>query len=168
MSSRAAVHGVSPCGRTSLPFMAAAPSTALSCCRMGSNSNADAATIANAIAEGSAGVGLLARGSADAAGTCPGAVAAGCVDYVPVAISYSLAAFMIARTSAYSYFGYSSGWFSQCWCWHGEYDAAAACGEPAAPAVRLSAYVWTRQYADCSVMVDTLNATGIISPRQQL
>lgn len=125
--------------------------------------DADSATIANAIAEGTAGVGLLARGSADAAGTCPGAVAAGCVDYVPVSISYSLAAFMVARTSEYSYFGYSSGWFSQCWCWHGEFDAAGACGAPAAAPVRVSPYVWTREYAACSVIVDTKNATGTIN-----
>ena len=131
---------------------------------MGAGAVLDAATIANVLLEGADGVGLVARTSADAAAQCPGA-SAECVDYFKTGVSYGLAAFLVARTSPYSYFGTSSGWYSECWCWHAEYDAAAACGGPVAPAVRTSPFSWTREYEHCTVAVNTTARQGLLSPR---
>ena len=126
---------------------------------MGQGEVLDAASIENSIIEGSAGVGLVARADADAAAQCPSS-SSSCVGYFKTDLNYALAAFLIARTSPYSFFGVSSGWYSQCWCWHQEYDAAAACGEPSAPPQRTGPYTWTRNYAHCKVFVNTSAAQG--------
>ena len=125
---------------------------------MGAGPDADAATIANALLEGAAGVGLVARAGADAAAQCAAACPRGSAS--GPALSYALAAFLVARTSPYSYFGVSAGWYSPCWCDHAEYAAAAACGAPAAPPVRTSAHSWTRAYERCAVTVNTSAAAG--------
>jgi hypothetical protein len=130
---------------------------------MGMGADLDAAFIANVILEGSAGVGFVARASADASAQC--ATTCDTSPYLEVGLSYALAAFLVARTSPYSYFGVSGGWSSGCWCWHGEYDEAAKCGLPAAPAVRTSAHSWTREYERCSVSVNTSAAEGRWAPR---
>ena len=106
----------------------------------GNSADLDAATIANVILEGKSGnVGFIARASADKDAQCGVSLCEqGSVGVVK--LSYSLAAFMIARTSPYSYFGVSAGWYSPCWCWHSEYDEAAKCGTPIAPAIRTSLY----------------------------
>ena len=131
---------------------------------MGLGAVFDAATIANAILEGNAGVGLVARASADAAAQCPGSTPS-CVDYHETDLGYALAAFLVARTSPWSYFGVSSGWYSPCWCWKAEYDAAARCGEPSAPATRTGPYTWSREYANCTVLVNTSASTGTLLPK---
>jgi hypothetical protein len=159
---------------------------------MGQGKELDTATIANALLEGAAGVGLVARAQADANASCPNATtaaegggaagggrdeddddegglrrqrAAAAAQPLP-ALSYSLSAFLIARTSPYSYFGVSTGWYDADWCWHAEYDAAqAACGAPAAAAVRVDLFRWSRAYERCDVDVDTEAATGVITPR---
>ena len=104
----------------------------------------DALMIQNAILEGAAGVGLVARAPADAAAQCAEACPQGSVSKTP--LDFALAAFLVARTSPWSYFGVSAGWYSQCWCWHAEFDAVAACGAPTAHATRTSPYTWTREY----------------------
>ena len=81
---------------------------------MGQGANLDAANIANVLIEGGAGVGFVARSSADADAQC--ATACDAAPWMEVRLSYSLAAFLIARTSPYSYFGVSGGWLSGCWC----------------------------------------------------
>lgn len=126
---------------------------------MGQGATYDAATIANVLLEGAAGVGLIARAPADAAAQCPGDTSS-CDAPAMTELSYALAAFLIARTSPYSYFGVSSGWYSQCWCWHAEYDAAAACGAPTAPPIRTSPFSWTRAYEHCTVSVNTTAQKG--------
>ena len=133
---------------------------------MGQGANLDAANIANVLIEGSAGVGLVARSSADADAQCSTATACDAAPWMEVRLSYALAAFLVARTSPYSYFGVSGGWSSGCWCWHREYDEVSACGAPAAPAVRTSAYSWTREYEHCTVSVNTSAAMGSWTPRR--
>lgn len=125
---------------------------------MGMGKDLDAATIQNVLIEGAAGVGLVARAGADAAAQC----AASCTDgnVGKASLSYALAAFLVARTSPFSYFGVSAGWYSPCWCWHAEFDAVTACGEPTGAAVREGAYAWTRAYERCVVRVNTSDATG--------
>lgn len=125
---------------------------------MGGSAAENAATIANALLEGAAGVGLVARAPAGADAQCAAACPQGSVGKAPLA--FALAAFLVARTSPWSYFGVSSGWYSECWCWHAEYDQAARCGAPAAPAVRTGAYTWTREYAGCRVSVNTSSSEG--------
>ena len=132
---------------------------------MGQGTNLDAANIANALIEGSAGVGLVARASADADAQCSTEAACDVAPWFEVRLSYPLAAFLIARTSPCSYFGVSGGWSSGCWCWHNEYDQVAKCGAPAAPAVRTSAHSWSREYEHCSVSVNTSAAQGSWAPR---
>jgi len=130
---------------------------------MGNGKNIDAAYIANVVLEGARGVGFVARASADAGAQCP--AACDLSPYHPVDLNYALAAFMVARTSPWSYFGVSGGWSSGCWCWHAQYDEAAKCGAPLAPAVRTSPYSWTREYQRCSVAVNTSDGTGALSPK---
>jgi len=130
---------------------------------MGQGADLDAATIANALLEGAAGVGLVARAAAGADAQCPAACAEGGVGRA--SLPYALAAFLVARTSEWSYFGVSAGWYSPCWCWHGAYDAAATCGAPTAPAVRTSAHSWTREYAACRVAVNTSAGEGVVAAR---
>lgn len=125
---------------------------------MGQGRDLDAATIANVLLEGASGVGFVARAGADAAAQCAAVCEQGSVG--AARLSYALAAFLVARTSPWSFFGVSAGWYSPCWCWHPEYDAAAACGAPVAAAVRSSPYTWTRQYEHCDVAVNTSDATG--------
>jgi len=125
---------------------------------MGQGPDLDAATIQNAILEGAAGVGLVARTQADAAAQCAATCTAGYAG--KASLSYALAAFLVARTSPYSYFGVSAGWYSPCWCWHAEFDAASSCGAPVAAAVRASPYAWTREYENCVVKVNTSAMTG--------
>jgi hypothetical protein len=132
---------------------------------MGQGANLDAANIANVIIEGSAGVGFVARASADADAQCSSASACDAAPWFEVRLSYALAAFLVARTSPYSYFGVSGGWSSGCWCWHKEYDEASKCGAPVAPAVRTSAHSWTREYEHCIVSVNTSAAEGSWTPR---
>lgn len=126
-----------------------------------SNPDMDAAMIRNAQLEGESGVGLLARAQADTAAACPGQQ--GPVWAHNVSLSYALAAFMVAKTSAHSWFGMSTGWYDADWCWHNLYDTYARCGAPSAPAVRQSPYSWTRSFTHCQVAVDTKSATGSIS-----
>ena len=128
---------------------------------MGQGADLDAATITNALLEGGGGVGLVARAAAGADAQCDAVCEQGSVG--PARLSYALAAFLVARTSAWSYFGVSAGWYSPCWCWHGEFDAAAKCGAPRAAAVRLSAHAWTRAYEGCTVSVNTSSAEGSLS-----
>ena len=130
---------------------------------MGGGANLDAAYISNVIIEGSAGVGFVARASADAGAQC--ATACDPSPWFEVRLSYALAAFLVARTSPYSYFGVSGGWSSGCWCWHREYDEASKCGAPTAPAVRTGAHSWTREYEHCLVSVNTSAAEGSWAPR---
>ena len=130
---------------------------------MGQGANLDAAYISNVIIEGNAGVGFVARASADAHAQCTTTCDAG--PWFEVGLSYSLAAFLVARTSPYSYFGVSAGWSSGCWCWHSEYDEVSKCGAPTAPAVRTSAHSWTREYEHCVVSVNTSAAEGSWTPR---
>ena len=135
---------------------------------MGQGKEIDTATIADAVIEGSSGVGLVARAASDASSACPGQVCAAVASessFTPPSLSYALAAFLVARTSPYSYFGVSSGWYSACWCWHAEYDDAAACGAPTGAAVRVSLFIWTRNYTSCDVHVDTASATGSFTRR---
>jgi hypothetical protein len=131
---------------------------------MGMGKDLDAAYIADVMIEGNAGVGFVAHASADAAAQC--STACDPSPYFEVNLSYSLAAFLIARTSPYSYFGVSGGWSSGCWCWHSEYDEASRCGLPRAPATRTSAYSWTREYEHCTVKVNTSAAQGSWMPRE--
>ena len=63
--------------------------------------------------------------------------------------------------------GVSAGWYSPCWCWHAEFEAAAACGAPAAAAVRVGPHAWTRAYERCTVAVNTSAATGSFAQQQQ-
>ena len=133
---------------------------------MGQGRDTDAATIANALLLGARGVGLIARGSADSAGACASSSTCASAAYHTAGLAYSLAAFLVARTSPYSYFGYSSGWYSDCWCWHSEFDSAASCGAPTAPAQRTSAFTWTRAYERCDVEVDTSRSHGAWTTRQ--
>ena len=130
---------------------------------MGQGADLDAATIQNALLEGAAGVGLVARAGADAAAQCPAVCPEGSVGRA--SLPYALAAFLVARVSPHSYFGVSAGWYSPCWCWHGEFDAAAACGAPAAAAVRDGPHAWTREYERCLVRVNTSAAAGAFSSR---
>ena len=128
---------------------------------MGQGAVLDAATIANVMLEGATGVGFVARAGADAAAQCATTCPEGSVG--KVSLSYALAAFLIARTSPKSFFGVSAGWYSQCWCWHAEFDAVAACGAPTAHATRTSPYTWTREYEHCHVAVNTSAAEGSFS-----
>lgn len=130
---------------------------------MGQGANLDAAYISDVIHEGNAGVGFIARASADADAQCT--TSCDPSPWLEAGLSYSLAAFLVARTSPYSYFGISGGWSSGCWCWHSEYDEAAKCGAPTAPAVRTSAHSWTREYEHCIVNVNTSAAEGGWTPR---
>jgi hypothetical protein len=130
---------------------------------MGQGANLDAANIQNVIIEGGVGVGFIARASADADAQC--AAACDPAPWMEVRLSYALAAFLVARTSPYSYFGVSGGWSSGCWCWHREYDEASKCGAPTAPAVRTGAHSWTREYERCVVSVNTSAAEGSWAPR---
>ena len=125
---------------------------------MGASAVENAATIANALLEGAAGVGLVARAPAGPDAQCAAACPQGSVGRAP--LDFALAAFLVARTSPWSYFGVSAGWYSECWCWHGAYDRAARCGAPAAPAVRTGAFTWTREYAGCRVSVNTSSSEG--------
>lgn len=130
---------------------------------MGEGADLDAATIQNVLLEGAAGnVGFIARTGADAAAQCAATCTGGSVG--KASLSYALAAFLVARTSPYSYFGVSAGWYSPCWCWHAEFDAVAACGAPAAAAVRVGPHAWTRAYERCAVKVNTSDATGSYVP----
>ena len=125
---------------------------------MGQGADLDAATIQNAMLEGAAGVGFVARAQADAAAQCAAACTSGYAG--KASLAYALAAFLVARTSPYSYFGVSAGWYSPCWCWHAEFDAASACGAPAAAAVRTGPHAWTRAYEHCVGRVNTSEMTG--------
>jgi hypothetical protein len=129
----------------------------------GMGKDLDAASIRNVMLEGARGVGFLARASADKSAQCPTACDGS--PYFPVDLTYALAAFLVARTSPWSYFGVSGGWSSGCWCWHAEYDAAAACGAPLAAAVRTSPYSWTRSYEHCDVAVNTSAGAGTLTPK---
>jgi len=125
---------------------------------MGQGADLDAATIQNVLLEGAAGVGFVARAGADAAAQCEGTCVEGSVG--KASLSYALAAFLVARTAPRSFFGVSSGWYSECWCWHNEYDAVAACGAPLAAATRTGPHAWTRAYEHCAVSVNTSAAEG--------
>ena len=125
---------------------------------MGQGPVLDAATIANALLEGAQGVGLVARAGAGADAQCSAVCEQGSV--ARSALPYALAAFLVARTSPFSYFGVSAGWYSPCWCWHAAFDEAGKCGAPLAPAARTSAYTWTRAYERCAVAVNTSAGTG--------
>ena len=74
----------------------------------------------------------------------------------PVDFNYALAAFLIVQ-SPYSYFGYSSDWYDDNWCWHSQYDISY--GKPLAEARRTGSHSWTRNFTLCDVDIDTV--TGI-------
>jgi len=144
----------------------------------------DAATIVQIMIEAEAGIGLVARAPADSNSTCPNAsqtaaAAAAAkslsMSGVPLAgtpagatrqpsMLYALASFMIAFNSPYSYFGVSTGWLDNDWCWHEEAHAlAASCGLSVAPAQRSGAYFFVRGFFSCFVSVDTLAGVGVIT-----
>jgi hypothetical protein len=78
----------------------------------------------------------------------------------PVELAYAMAAFLIVQ-SPYSFFGYSSGWYDEDWCWHGkEYEADY--GRPLAPATRHSTYSWTRNFTGCDVEIDVSAGTSVV------
>lgn len=125
---------------------------------MGRGKDEDAATIENVLLEGAEGVGLIARAGADIHSQCSTTCEEGSVS--TTSLSYALAAFLIARTSPWSYFGVSSGWYSPCWCWHDEYDLASNCGSPIEHPIRTSIYSWIRKYENCTVFVNTSSGEG--------
>ena len=145
---------------------------------MGHGVHVDAACIANALIEGQHGVGLVLRTQAEAPAascpscTCPAAQCncTGCADACPgrgaahqASATYSIAAFLVVRTN-YTYFGISTGWYDADWCWHKEYDRAAACGSPLSAASRSGPYTWSRAYEKCNVSVNTASQSGNLVP----
>lgn len=138
----------------------------------------DAATIAQIMIEADAGVGLVARAPADNTSVCAntsesalvGVSASGRALAPPRGILrqptmlYSLASFLIASSSPYSYFGVSTGWLDSDWCWHEEaYALAASCGAPVAAAQRLGPYSYIRGFFSCFVSIDTLAGEGVVT-----
>jgi hypothetical protein len=147
---------------------------------MGRGADLDAATIVNVQVEGAAGAGFVARAPAAADAVCPNASApppraatgvgpgrlAAAASPPPPALEFAIAAFLVARSSPYSYFGVSTGWYDSDWCWHAAYDAVAGgCGDlDAAPAAtRTGPYSWTRAFPGCVVAVDTAARNGTIT-----
>ena len=54
-----------------------------------------------------------------------------------------------------------ANWYDQDWVWHRQYDLKF--GKPLAPAVRLSKYVWRREFESCTVTADLQRASGSFS-----
>ena len=120
----------------------------------------DAATIQQVMLEGASGVGFIARAPANLAYTCPDAPKD--PSSHGTSLPYALAAFLIAKTSPYSYFGISSGWYDVSWCWHSLYDEAAKCGPALAAPIRTGSHSWTRNFQHCLVTVNTTSRVGVI------
>ena len=76
-------------------------------------------------------------------------------------VVFALASFLIVRAE-HSYFGSSaqanggkncsSPWIDCAWVWHDEYDLKY--GAPLGPAVAVGVGVWSRQFANATVLVD--------------
>ena len=138
----------------------------------------DAATIMQIMIEAEAGIGLVARAPADSNSTCPIVSSSSLqtsMSGVPLvgtpagatrqpSMLYALASYMIAFNSPYSYFGVSTGWLDQDWCWHKEaYELAASCGPSVTTAQRSGTYFFLRGFFACFVSVDTLAGVGVIT-----
>lgn len=78
----------------------------------------------------------------------------------PVDLLYALAGFLIIQEE-YSYFGYSSGWYTENWCWINPYYDYNY-GLPLAPATRLDAYRWYRNFTNVDVSLDVESGIGEI------
>lgn len=84
----------------------------------------------------------------------------GGINVQPVDFVYALAGFLIVQEE-YSYFGYSSGWFTENWCWMSPYYDYNY-GLPLAPATRVDAYRWYRNFTNANVSLDVENGVGEI------
>ena len=108
----------------------------------------------------------MLRTQADHAAACPGSVPGSRPAAHETNAEYGAAgALIVANSNNETYWGISTGWYDQDWCWHVEYDRAQACGVALAHAVRTGAYTWRRSFQHCEVSVDTRNTTGTIVPR---
>jgi hypothetical protein len=126
---------------------------------LGVSPDYDAAMVANALLEGAQGVGLVLRTAADASGACAGQRS---TDKHVASARYGLAGALIVQTN-YTYWGLSTGWYDEDWCWHADYDLGISCGHALSAARRNGAYVWQRSFEHCEVALDTKLTCGNVT-----
>ena len=114
-----------------------------------------AASVANAILEGAAGIPVVVHFFSASCPALPRNITR--PGRLGGAIEAQLALFLIVQ-SHQSVFSLSNDWFDASFCWHSEFDVAY--GAPLGPALRTGTYTWARNFSLSRVTADVSAATG--------
>ena len=121
------------------------------------SADASAASVANAILEGAAGVPLVAHFFAPSCPAAPRNITR--PGRLGGPIEFQLALFLVIQSPS-AVLSISDGWFDANYCWHDEFDVAF--GAPLGPAVKTGPYAWARSFARANTTVDVEEKTGAI------